>query len=154
DFCKILIMVRFVEGKVSMIAEKLLQEIELEATTTRNVLERVPSDRLLWKPHAKSMSLGVLAMHIAGTPGFITDWALTDSVVALDAAPEIAPKSVEEILSVHDMSIGKAKSALRQLGDEGLLREWKMTSKDGATLFSWPKASLVRSYALNHLYHH
>ena len=36
----------------------LLQELEQEAETTRRVLERVPNDRLAWKPHAKSMSLG------------------------------------------------------------------------------------------------
>jgi len=34
----------------------LLQEFENEASTTRRVLERVPSDKLAWKPHPKSMS--------------------------------------------------------------------------------------------------
>ena len=31
-------------------------------------LERVPADKLAWKPHAKSMSLGELAMHVAANP--------------------------------------------------------------------------------------
>ncbi len=40
----------------------LLQELEQETHTTRRVLERVPADRLAWKPHDKSMSLGQLAL--------------------------------------------------------------------------------------------
>ena len=67
-----------------MLAEALIQELERESATTRRVLDRVPSDRLGWKPHPKSMTLGVLSMHLAVTPGFITDWALQDSVEALD----------------------------------------------------------------------
>ena len=41
--------------------DAILQEFDNEAGTTRRVLERVPTDKLAWKPHAKSMSLGVLA---------------------------------------------------------------------------------------------
>ncbi len=51
------------------LADPILSELEQEAKTTRRVLERVPNDRLAWKPHAKSMSLGQLALHIATTPG-------------------------------------------------------------------------------------
>lgn len=46
-----------------MITEAFLQEFERESATTRKVLERIPQDRLSWKPHAKSMSLGTLAHH-------------------------------------------------------------------------------------------
>jgi uncharacterized damage-inducible protein DinB len=55
------------------IIESLLQELEQEAQTTRRVLERVPEDRLAWKPHDKSMSLGQLALHVATTPGFVAE---------------------------------------------------------------------------------
>ena len=57
---------------MSMI-EALIQELEQEAQTTRRVLERVPGDKLGWKPHAKSMSLGQLAMHVATTPGGVSE---------------------------------------------------------------------------------
>ena len=57
----------------------IVQEFEQEAKTTRRVLERVPSDKLDWQPHAKSMSLGTLAMHIAMAPGYISSWPLKDS---------------------------------------------------------------------------
>ena len=33
-----------------MVAEALIQELEQESATTRRVLERIPTDRLGWKP--------------------------------------------------------------------------------------------------------
>ena len=36
------------------IAAALLAEFEQEALTTRKFLERLPEDKLLWKPHEKS----------------------------------------------------------------------------------------------------
>ena len=58
--------------------DAFVQEIDQEGATTRRVLERVPADRLAWKPHPKSMSLGKLALHIAGAPGQIASWAMKD----------------------------------------------------------------------------
>jgi hypothetical protein len=42
-------------------AQMLLPEFDNEMKTTRRVLERVPEDKMGWKPHEKSMSLGRLA---------------------------------------------------------------------------------------------
>ena len=50
------------------IAESMLPEFDHETATTRMLLERVPEGKADWKPHAKSMSLGQLAMHIANIP--------------------------------------------------------------------------------------
>jgi uncharacterized damage-inducible protein DinB len=136
-----------------MLAASLIRELEQESATTRRVLERIPNDRLAWKPHPKSMTIGHLAMHIAVTPAFITGWALQDSVEAVGGAPEMQPGSTAEILAAHDDSIGKARAALTSLGDAGLQRDWSMTAQ-GATLFTWSKTELVRAYAMNHLYHH
>lgn len=52
---------------------ELLQELEQEAHATRRVLERVPPDRLGWKPHEKSMTLGQLALHVATLPRAIAE---------------------------------------------------------------------------------
>ena len=51
--------------------DPLLMEFDREASTTRKVLERVPEDKLGWKPHPKSRSLGELAHHVASIPGWI-----------------------------------------------------------------------------------
>jgi uncharacterized damage-inducible protein DinB len=49
--------------------EPMLGEFREEAKITRRVLDRVPADKLAWRPHPKSMSLGQLALHIASIPG-------------------------------------------------------------------------------------
>ena len=83
--------------------EAFLQEWEQEAKTTRRVLERVPEQKLSWKPHAKSMSLGALAMHIASAPAFISDWAVQDETTfAGGQSPD--PASTADILAAHDAS--------------------------------------------------
>ena len=133
----------------------ILRELEQENATTRRVLERVPADKLSWKPHPKSMSLGELALHVAMSPGYIADgWALKDVVdfgTGGGKLPEA--KSTQEILAAHDDGASKAKAAITTLGDEGLRKPWKAIA-GGATVFEMPKAALVRSIVLNHTYHH
>ena len=134
--------------------DAFLQEWESEAKTTRRVLERVPDKHLSWKPHAKSMSLGALALHVAQSPGFIADWAKTDHFqFTPDMAKQAEAKSNAEILQAHDSGSENLKTVLKQVGDCGLGKMWKATA-GSATLMEMPKASLVRVVVLNHLYHH
>jgi uncharacterized damage-inducible protein DinB len=132
----------------------ILQELEQEAATTRRVLERVPSDKLAWKPHQKSMSLGTLAMHVAMSPGFISDWAVQDTLKFSGDGSAQDPKSTAEILSAHDAGLAKAKSNLNAIGDAGLGKMWSMQTPDGKTVMTMPKSALVRSIVMNHVYHH
>jgi hypothetical protein len=46
-----------------------LAELEQEAAITQRVLARIPENQLTWQPHAKSMTLGQLALHTASIPG-------------------------------------------------------------------------------------
>ena len=62
------------------IVDALLPEFDHEMSVTRKLLERVPDDRMDWKPHDKSMSLGQLAQHVATLPS----WG---SMSAAPAAP-------------------------------------------------------------------
>src|SRR2546429_1145647 len=51
------------------IAQSMLAEFETQAPITQRFLERLPEDKLTWKPHEKSMSAGQLAYHLAFIPG-------------------------------------------------------------------------------------
>ena len=132
----------------------LIRELEQESATTRRVLERVPADKLTWKPHPKSMSLGELAMHVATSPGATSAWALKD-VMDFGAGGGKTPEatSVQEILSAHDASAAKTRETLTRLGDDALHTPWKAVA-GGATMFEMPKAALVRAIVMNHTYHH
>ena len=68
------------------IKDALLAEYDHEMGTTRKLLERIPDDKLAWKPHEKSMALGELASHLGNIP----NWAgaiLNGSSFDLAAAP-------------------------------------------------------------------
>jgi uncharacterized damage-inducible protein DinB len=132
---------------------EILEEFKQEWATTRRVLERVPDDKLTWKPHEKSMSLGQLALHVAMGPGLICEWAIPDSFESPGITEAPQPTSCAEILGVHEESAKKVVAALSTMGDDGLGRSWRL-KKDGVTKMALPKGRLIRSIALNHNYHH
>ncbi len=69
------------------ISAQLLPELEHELKITRTCLERIPDDKLSWKPHHKSMSMGELGSHLAN----ILAWApMTIDQDEFDVAPPAA----------------------------------------------------------------
>jgi hypothetical protein len=52
------------------------RRVRAELATTRKFLERMPDERLTWRPHEKSMTAGQLALHIAQTPEGVLTFAL------------------------------------------------------------------------------
>jgi uncharacterized damage-inducible protein DinB len=135
------------------VSDAFLQEIEHEGKTTRRVLERVPGDRLGWRPHPKSMSLGELALHVAKVPGVISSWCLEDTSILTGSSKQAEARSTDELLKEHDASMAKAKETLGTLGDAGLHRNWQAVA-GGTTIMAMPKVALFRSVVLNHWYHH
>jgi uncharacterized damage-inducible protein DinB len=130
----------------------LLLELEQEAETTRRVLSRVPADRLAWKPHAKSMSLGQLALHIAMVPGAVAELSQQAQVPPPQFIhPE--PASAAELIPALDKSIDQAKDVLRRMDDAALGRTWRVVDGDREVL-ALPVGALLRSIMLNHWYHH
>ncbi len=65
-------------------SEMMLPEFDQEMANTRKTLERVPEDKLAWKPHVKSTSLGGLATHLANIPSWTKNTFEQDE---LDFAP-------------------------------------------------------------------
>ncbi len=132
--------------------DPMIAELEQEAETTRRVLERIPEDRLGWRPHPKSMTLGQLALHIATTPGGVAQVAAADSMERPQfERPE--PKSRREVLDALAQSVAAALEFLRGLDDARASQSWTMTL-EGKPVFSMPRISVVRTIMLNHWYHH
>ena len=134
------------------IASTLLAELEQESQTTRRVLERVPEAHLAWKPHAKSMSLGQLALHIAIAPGNVAELVSRDSVEPPPGRfPEAA--TAAELLTALEASVAKAKHHLGGLDDDAMRATWRLTN-GGREILAMPRAAFARAVMLNHLYHH
>ena len=81
------------------IVDSILMEMEQEGKTTQRVLERIPEDKLSWKPHAKSYSLGQLGLHIARGQGFLAD-AVSQDTFEIGNLSQPEPKNKKEILDV------------------------------------------------------
>ena len=132
--------------------ELLLQELEQEAQTTRRVLERVPNDRLSWKPHDRSMSLGQLALHSASVPGAIAEISQI-SPFQLPKFEQPAAKSAAELIPALDQSLVKARTILRNLDDADLGKVWRVMDGDREVM-AIPVGAVLRTIMLNHWYHH
>jgi hypothetical protein len=68
----------------------LLPEFDQEMANTRKVLERLPDDRLDFKPHPKSWQMKDLATHVANLPTWVGETVNRDQ---LDIAPRGQPPS-------------------------------------------------------------
>jgi uncharacterized damage-inducible protein DinB len=135
------------------IGDYLVRELEIEAQTTRRVLERVPADKLTWKPHEKSMSLGVLALHVASTPGAMAASAIPDSYPVENFKPDPDPVNVQDILKAHEASMATAKAMLAGIDDAKANATWTLTA-GGKPMISMPRIDWIRVYTMNHVIHH
>jgi uncharacterized damage-inducible protein DinB len=136
---------------MSMI-QALIQELEQEAQTTRRVLERVPGDRLEWKPNPKSMSLGQLSLHVATIPGLVSDIA-RQSPFSFPKMVQPSAASSAELIPALNESVATAKANLLAIGDGGLTDVWRLV-EGGREMMALPVGGVVRSIMLNHWYHH
>lgn len=137
------------------LSEPLAEELRREAAATRRMLERVPEDRLAWKPHEKSMTLGRLAGHIAELPSLFASTLTEDEVdfAAGNYQPFVA-SSVAGLLEKFDENVARAAELLRShADDENLLKTWRLKS-NGQVLFEMPRVAVLRTMALSHIIHH
>jgi len=134
------------------IAESILSEVHQEAEVTKRVLNRIPGDKLAWRPHPRSFSLGQLGLHIAAVPGAVAELALPDSVEA-PAFIQPEPHDLQEILDTFSQSLEKVQRALGQIDDARMAAPWTVT-RNGVVVMSVPRAAIIRSIMMNHVYHH
>lgn len=138
-------------------SQAILPEFDQEMANTRKVLERIPEDKLDWRVHEKSNTIGWVAMHLAEIPTW-ADLALNHD--SLDVAPPggephrtPAPQSRQEILARFDKNVAAARAAISAAPDEQFMKPWSLL-KGGETIFTLPRAAVVRSFVLNHAIHH
>jgi len=136
-------------------AKALIAELEQEAASTRKLLERVPADKLSWKPHARSMTIGQLAHHVAGIPGYVSKLARSDGFdVAARAGVEPAhPENAAGLLPRLEESLADARAFLSGLDEESASAPWRLSHGE-REVFTVPRLGVVRTMMLNHWYHH
>ncbi|HUP88333.1 MAG TPA: DinB family protein [Longimicrobiales bacterium] len=135
------------------IAEVAFGDFQRELEQTRKVLERLPEDKLTWKPHEKSMSLGALADHVARLPWFFEVGVRQDGydMAGWQQPPE--PKTRDEVLKTFDQQAAAALAALKEVTPESLGQNWSLKGGD-TVYFTMPRAAVLRTFSISHIIHH
>jgi uncharacterized damage-inducible protein DinB len=128
-----------------------LAEFDSEMSTTRRLLERVPSEKGPWKPHEKSFALGHLAQLVAGMPGWIAN-VLREPYLDLAAGPGYSFQPTEELLAIFDNTVKTARKALEEVTGATLDSMWSLKVGE-QVLFTVPRGVVARQN-LSHLVHH
>lgn len=135
-------------------AEVLLLDYDAEIQATRRLLERIPEDKPMWKPHEKSMPMGRLSAHVARLPDFATTILTTDNLdLGSRKFPPLVFESREKLLAELQQTSTEARHALESASDEHLQAHWKLSWGD-KMIAEGPRAVLYRTMFLNHLVHH
>ena len=106
--------------------DALLPEFDREMATTRKLLERVPADNLAWKPHAKSMTLGRLASHLAELPGWVASIVNESSFNMTGNPPSPESPSLPDILVMFDKNVATARKTIAAKTDAEFLSPWTL----------------------------
>jgi uncharacterized damage-inducible protein DinB len=134
--------------------EPVLNEFREEVPTTRRVLERVPADKLAWKPHPKSMSLGQLALHVATIPTLVERIATTEEFAPPREFKFEPPKDVKQIQETFEKSVRTAEERLESMDEKTARGHWRIVAPNGKEVFAKPRIGALRTVMLNHWYHH
>ena len=135
------------------IAKGILNELEHEAKVTRELLSRVPN-KPDYRPHPKSMPMGLLAGHIAE----MAQWGVSivkEDVFVFDPAKytPLNCKNGKEATDAYDKGIREFRAALGKATDADLQKTWKMVVGD-KTFMERPRVAVIRDMLLNHIIHH
>jgi len=136
-----------------MMVESLTMELDHAVKQTHTLLERLPEDRLGWRPHPKAYSLGQLALHLGQIPSIVGGFATQDVVQFPTDRAQAEASSRAEAARTLDEGHANAKAALARMSDAALMAPWRL-EREGRELMTIPKMALFRNFLLNHFYHH
>lgn len=129
-------------------------DLERELAVTRKVLEKLPPEHFDWKPHAKSMSLGRMGLHVAELPNWGSAAIGQDELDAANAPrPPDKLKDRVELLERFDRHAAALRQAVERFDMANWNRDWTMR-RGGQVMVSRPRSTVYRVWCLNHLIHH
>lgn len=132
----------------------LATQFDQETKTTRRHLQRLPNDKLDWRPHEKSYTAGALASHLVECLNWTTE-IFTKNELSFDPAtykPYLAT-STSELLDAFEKAVTDGKSVLKGVDDEAAMELWSLKF-GGKTVFQRPRLDVFRDFTMSHLIHH
>lgn len=130
-----------------------IRELEAEAAVTRKMLALVPTDKMDWAPHEKSMKLRNLAVHIAELPGWIASGFNKDGIDFATApySPTLF-ETTDDLLRIFEEKMAEAKTYLVEENASKLGERWTLRHGD-MVLWDADRWGVVRM-AISQIIHH
>lgn len=120
--------------------EAFKKEFEAEMAQTKRMLQVVPSDKMNWRPHPKSMDIKTLSSHLAEISLMIVMGLKHDKWdFASSPFQPVEINNTEELLARFEDCLAEARMALDESTDEILQDSWQMCSGEQVwlTLEKW-----------------
>ncbi len=134
-------------------SQLLYPDLEQELAKTRQMLERYPDGKGDWRPHAKSMTLGKLASHVAELPYLGVALLTRDEMEASERKRAPTLDSAADLVKTFDPLAAELRQAADDIDLAGLEKTWTFRFGDRVIL-SAPRYVLMRGFVMNHLIHH
>ena len=139
-----------------LLKKYFLEQLEREGVASRKAIEKVPEGQNGWKPHAKSMELGMLSALVAAMPGWIAMMVESDELDLDGKGKSFRTKPVEsraELLSMLDKGLDASRKALEATSEAHLMNPWRLVM-GGQVLSEGPRYETITNGAITHLAHH
>jgi uncharacterized damage-inducible protein DinB len=136
------------------ILEWLTKQFDRETQITRRHLERLPNDKLDWRPHEKSYTAGELASHLVECINW-TGEIFTKTGIDIDPETYQPYKaaSTQELLAGFEQAVANGKRVLSEVDDQAAAQPWSLKVR-GHQLFERPRTDVLNDFTLHHLIHH
>jgi uncharacterized damage-inducible protein DinB len=134
-----------------------LEQLDREAVASRKAVERVPEGHNTWKPHERSMELGMLAALTATMPSWPALMIERDELDLSDpssASFRTKPMNTRaELLEALEAGLAKSRAALEATTEAHLQTPWRLKMGD-QIMTEGPRYTMIADGALSHLAHH
>ena len=133
-----------------------LEQLEIEAASTRKAIERVPEGHNAFKPHERSMEFGYLSALVASMPGWVAMMIDNDETDLNGEGATFRTRGVTsraELLRLLDEGLANSRRALRNTTEEHLMKPWRLKMGE-QVLTEGPRYAQIRDGALSHMAHH
>lgn len=138
-----------------MSRESLLAELKFEADNTRKLFDAIPNEALNYRPNDFNWSIAEMASHTAEVYSW---WEATLNQNELDMETYSYDKgNIEDIANIKqklEENIGKAVASLENYEEQKFTENWGMRAGEKELMPPMPRIQVIRSFLMNHLYHH
>jgi len=138
-----------------MLRESLLAELKFEADNTRKLFDAIPNEALNYRPNDFNWSIAEMASHTAEVYSW---WDATLNQNELDMETYRYDKgNIDDIANIKqklEENIGKAVASLENYEEQKFMENWGMRAGEKELMPPMPRIQVIRSFLMNHLYHH